>query len=466
MGEWPDPAEATSLDGLAGRLRLLKVRAGDPSYEEIKNRVNAAWLAAGRPAAGLTKKVTVADCFRDGRRRLNTDLVLAIVHALHPDAAYVARWRRALRVIGGETRAAARVSARDSLPAQAADFTGRDREIAELRRLAAGGGVVAVTGMPGVGKTRLAVHTAGLLVAGRLYDRVLFADLRGCHPDEPPADPAAVLDGLLRLLGVPPAAIPQPLPARAALYRERLAGARAIVLLDDAADEAHAAPLLPEVPGCLALVTTRRRPAGTPHLTLDVFGDEEAVAYLGGVAGELGLPPDPAAAARIARDCGHLPLALSLVAAHMRGHPAWSLADQADRLAEQRDRRRLDDAIERALHPSYRRLPEPTRRTLRMLALHPGPDLEAAAAAALAGLDPAAAAAELAALSRDHLLRPGPDGWYGFHDQVRAYLLNRGRDEDRPADRQAALRRLHVTAPSIDALHSRGIRGGDRRRDR
>lgn len=36
---------------LVERLRLLKLWAGDPSYERIKERVNAAWTAAGRPAA-------------------------------------------------------------------------------------------------------------------------------------------------------------------------------------------------------------------------------------------------------------------------------------------------------------------------------------------------------------------------------------------------------------------------------
>jgi hypothetical protein len=39
----------------------------------------------------------VVDGFRAGRRRLNTDLVLAVVAALHPDEGYVAQWRQADR---------------------------------------------------------------------------------------------------------------------------------------------------------------------------------------------------------------------------------------------------------------------------------------------------------------------------------------------------------------------------------
>ena len=45
----PDPGQAGTLDDLVERLRLLKVWAGDPSYEWITDRVNAAWTAAGRP---------------------------------------------------------------------------------------------------------------------------------------------------------------------------------------------------------------------------------------------------------------------------------------------------------------------------------------------------------------------------------------------------------------------------------
>src|SRR6266540_2011894 len=103
----PDPGQARTLDELIERLRSLKIWAGDPSYEVIKNQINAAWTDAGRPAGELTKKTTVVDCFRTGRRRVNVDLVIAVVRALHPDAGYVAQWHQALRVVLTETRAAA-----------------------------------------------------------------------------------------------------------------------------------------------------------------------------------------------------------------------------------------------------------------------------------------------------------------------------------------------------------------------
>ena len=107
--------------------------------------------------------------------------------------------------------------------------------------------VSAIEGMAGVGKTQLAVHAGHLLTREKPFDRVLFVNLRGFHPDpaQPPADPAAVLDGFLRLLGVPGQQIPHDLAARTAAYRDRLAGTRTLVVLDNAADAEQVRPLLP-----------------------------------------------------------------------------------------------------------------------------------------------------------------------------------------------------------------------------
>src|SRR5690349_14568145 len=93
----PDPSTARTLDEFIEGLRSLRIWAGEPSYDTIKDRINTTWTAAGRPANELTKKATVVDCFKPGRRRLNTDLAIAVVHALHPDIGYVNMWRQALR---------------------------------------------------------------------------------------------------------------------------------------------------------------------------------------------------------------------------------------------------------------------------------------------------------------------------------------------------------------------------------
>jgi tetratricopeptide (TPR) repeat protein len=466
----PDPGPASTVDDLVERLRLLKVWAGDPSYECIKDRINTSWTAAGRPAAELAGKTTIVDCFRPGRRRLNTELVVAVVQALHPDVGYVTQWRQALQVISGQAQAAAQVRVQDRLPPDLAGFTGRTAELDRLRRVLHqgqqdGSAVVisAIEGMAGVGKTQLAIHAGHLLAQDKPFDRVLFVNLRGFHPDtaQPPADPAAVLDGFLRLLGVPGTKIPHDLPARTAAYRDRLAGSHTLVVLDNAANEDQVRPLLPETPDCPVLVTSRRsltdlHPA--VHLTVDVFTPDEALAFLTRAVRQIPVGQDPDAAARIAHRCGYLPLALGLVTGHIRGTPGWTLTDHADRLDEHHHNRHLDTGVQLALDLSYQHLPVDRQRLLRLVALHPGQDLDAHAAAALADSDLSTTRAHLHHLCGDHLLQQPTPGRYTFHDLVRAYAASRGSDEDPPPQRHAALTRLFdhylaTTATAMNTLH-------------
>ncbi|WP_239166074.1 tetratricopeptide repeat protein [Actinoplanes italicus] len=466
FGTLPDPAQASSFDDLADWLRRLKVWAGDPSYETIKDRVNAAWTAAGRPAGELATKSTVAYCFRPGRRRLDTDLVLAVVQAMHPDTGYVASWRQALRVVSGEIEAVSQVRVQDSLPQDLAGFTGRAGEIERLHHALRGGDAVvisAIAGMAGVGKTQLAVHAGHLLHRERPFDQVLFVNLRGFDPDpaQPPAGPAAVLEGFLRLLGMPGQQIPHTLDARAAAYRKCLTGIRALVVLDNAAAVEQVRPLLPATPGCLTLVTSRRSLAGlqpATHLSVDVFAPDEALALLAQAVPGVPVGQDPHAAARIVQRCGYLPLALSLIAGHIRNTPGWTLTDHADRLDERHQDRRLDTAVELALNLSYQHLPAQRRRLFRLAALHPGEDLDAYAAAALADIDLPAARDHLHHLCRDHLLQQSAPGRYTFHDLVRVYATVRATDEDRPAERRTALTRLFdfylaAAATAMNTLH-------------
>jgi tetratricopeptide (TPR) repeat protein len=458
----PDPGEARSLDDLITRLRLLKIWGGNPSYKTIGDRVNAGWAAAGRPSAELAKKTTVVDCFRLGRRRVNADLVVEVVRALHADEGYVAQWRQALRVISAETEAATQVRAQDALPEDLPEFTGRAAELDRLAALAdrdgTTAGIAVVEGMAGVGKTRLAVRAGHVLARDRPWDQVLFVDLRGFHPDpaQPPADPAAVLDGFLRLLGVPGQQIPHDLDERAALYRSRLAERRALVLLDNAAATEQVLPLLPDGPGCLVLVTSRRGldVPGSVRVPVDVFSGDEAVDLLTSSVPDIPIGDDPFAHVRVAQRCGHLPLALGLIAANMRAKPGWTVGDHADRLDELHDLRRLDSGVELALSLSYERLPAPRRRALRLLALHPGADFDAHAAAALADTDLDAATEHLRVLREDHLLQQSRPGRYTFHDLVRDYAGTRAADEERPAERRAASTRLfdHYLSAAATAM--------------
>jgi tetratricopeptide (TPR) repeat protein len=461
-GELPDPGRCASLDEIVTQLRRLKIWAGDPSYESIKDRVNTAWAAAGRPAAELAAKSTVADCFRPGRQRLNTDLVLAVVEVLHPDAGYVAQWRQALRVVVDGTSAALRVRVQENLPEDVPGFTGRADELDLIRRATQGGQrIVTISGMPGVGKTRLAVHAGRLLAGEQGFDRVFFVNLRGFHADQaqPPVDPAAVLDAFLRLLGAPAQQLPHDLAGRVAAYRDRLAGRRVLVVLDNAADEDQIRPLAADSPGCLTLVTSRRRLAGRPDATplgVDLFSPQDAEGFLRHAVRAVPVGSDSHALSRIARRCGYLPLALGLVAGHISGLPGWTLTDHADRLDRRHDERRLDTAVELALDVSYRHLPATEQQLLRLLALHPGHDFDVYAAAALTGTGLTAARRRLSRLCHDNLLQTLSADRYTFHELVRAYATGRAGDQESPSAQRLALTRLfdHYLATAAAAMNT------------
>ncbi|WP_306214151.1 tetratricopeptide repeat protein [Actinoplanes sp. RD1] len=462
----PDPARAGSLDGIVERLRLLKLWAGDPSYETIKNRVNA-----GRPAGERVCKSTVAYCFRPGRRRLDTDLVLAVVEALHGDIGYVTQWRQALRVVGGEAEAVTQVRVGDGLPPEPGELIARADEVRRIRDAARRPGpaaaVCAIEGMAGVGKTHLALHAGHLLAREGVFAQVLVVDLRGFDPDpgRPPVDPAAVLDGFLRRLGMPGQRIPHSLRARTSAYRDLVARTRTLVILDNAAGPDQVRPLLPRAAGSLTLVTSRRHLALRPalQLPLAVLAPHEAVEFVTRATGGVPVGADPGAASRIAHRCGCLPLALSLLVGHIRSTPAWTLTDHADRLDDRHRDRRLENGVELALSLSYHHLAPDHRRLLRLLTLPPGRDIDAYAAAVLAGADRATVAAMLEDLCRHHLLQRESAGRYTFHDLVRTYAVTKALDEDRPADRHAALTRLFdhclaLAATAVSVLYPADLR--------
>lgn len=343
-------------------------------------------------------------------------------------------------ILSSRVPAAATLSAHRQLPMDIAEFTGRESELRRLCELGPQTTVVisAIEGMAGVGKTKLAVRAAHRLVE-QFPDVQLWADLHGFDPDELPADPAAVLESFLRLLGVPGAQIPESLAERAALYRDRLAGKKALVLLDNAAGEDQVRPLLPGGASCLVLITSRRSLLGldgVKSLFLDVFTPAEALALLSRIAGEDRITADLDAAQRVAELCGHLPIAVALAAKRLARRPQWNVTD----LVAQLERGGL--GARGVFDLSYQALPDNQRRLFRFLGFHPGEDVTADSAAALAGLTAYEAEDLLETLLDEHLLQQHTPGRYGLHDLLRAYAREQLMATDPPPARAAAMRRV------------------------
>ena len=334
------------------------------------------------------------------------------------------------------TATASTIDTPRQLPADTGAFTGRERELLEVVRLAkqANAGhspgtvlICAVDGMAGVGKTALAVH-AGHRLVDLFPGGQLVVDLHGYTPNATPRDPAEALDVLLRTLGVPTAQIPENLDGRAALFRQRLAGTRTLILLDNAADEAQVRPLLPAEDHCLVLVTSRRRlkALDEAHLIpLDVLPVADASALFRQVAGPARVPANDPLLDELFELCGRLPLALRIAAAILRNRPSWPLSRLVNTLRSKPSALvALSDgsrALSAVFDLSYQSLDPRLQDAYRRLGRSPAPDVDAYAAAAAFEKTPAEADDLLQDLVDNSLLVEHEPGRYRLHDLIRQH---------------------------------------------
>jgi tetratricopeptide (TPR) repeat protein/transcriptional regulator with XRE-family HTH domain len=422
-------------------------------------------------AANLSRRA-VSDLERGVATTPQKDTVRLLADALHligparAEFEAVARGRVPTR----GTEAPAAVAMR-SLPRDVPSFTGRQRELEQVAEAAAGAegvvGIHAIGGMAGVGKTAFAVHAAHRL-AQMFPGGQIFLQLHGHTPGQQPVDPADALAGLLLTIGVPAAQIPPDLQARTALWRDRVAGRRLLLVLDDASSSEQVRHLLPGTGGSLVLVTSRRHLSAldATAISLDTLPPGQAAALLVRLAGRAGLSPADATVAEIIRLCGYLPLAIGMVARQLHHHPAWTAAGRAAELASARDRLELivteNVSVAAAFDLSYADLAEDQQRLFRRLGLHPGADVDCYAAAALDGVDLATARRGLEALYDQYLVSEPAQGRYRLHDLIREHARALAERLDPDRDRDAATSRLldyyQHTAPRASALIMRQAR--------
>jgi hypothetical protein len=317
------------------------------------------------------------------------------------------------------------------LPRLVDDFTGRTAELVWMGELvyagsSPGAGVVGlISGSAGLGKTTFAVRAAHA-VRPSFPDGVFFLDLFGMSPQPLPVDEALRL--LLRALGVADQQIPGDTQGRASLYRSLLRDRRVLVVLDDAASEEQARPLLPGGGAGRALITTRRLLAGLEgvrRLVLGPLASPEATKLLTGILGERAASDEESTLTQLAELCGGLPLALRIIGNRLVSRPEWDAAELAARLAD--EERRLDQftvgdlKIANAFKMSYEQLADSARRVFRRLSAVPGRDFDGAMAAIAGGVPIEDAWDALDELVDLGLLQDSTAGRYRFHDLVRLF---------------------------------------------
>jgi tetratricopeptide (TPR) repeat protein len=367
------------------------------------------------------------------------------------------------------------------LPADVEAFTGRSEELADLDRLltrttdmataARGTGtnstavvISAVSGTAGVGKTALALRWAHR-VRSKFQDGQLYVNLHGFDPEQP-LSASDALAGFLRALGLAGQNIPVEEEERAATYRSLLDGRRMLVVLDNASSVEQVRPLLPGTPSCVVVVTSRDSLTGlvvrhsARRMDLDLLPLEDAVALLAALVGER-VQAESDAAAALAKQCARLPLALRVAAELAAARPTISLAQLVDELADEQRRLELLDAggdvrtaVRGVFSWSYRHLPAIAAQAFRLIGLHPGPDFDVYAVAALIDTSRDQAQQILDVLARAHLIQFPSSGRYGVHDLLHAYATYLADVEDPEAEQRAALTRLfdHYLAAAAAAM--------------
>ncbi|MFI9788228.1 BTAD domain-containing putative transcriptional regulator [Kitasatospora sp. NPDC051984] len=383
---------------------LAELADEQPWNEQVAAQLMTALYGCGRIAEALA-------AYRRIRRRLRDDL------ATEPDETLNRLHERMLRrelldhtvppqrtIISAPPSAPAPSRRPTTLP-PAPELVGRDRELDLLVAAARGEWpmspnarpaslpVVAVSGMPGCGKTALALAAAHRLHES-FEDGAVLLRLGAHSGEQEDRGPESAATALLRQFGIPSSEIPVEPDELLAHCRELLAQRHAVVVLDDAAGPDQIGPLLPAAPTSFILITSRRRMAELPTVStipLNALTPQAATDMFTRLVGPA-RTTDPARVTDITRLCARHPLALHIAAGRFRGRPSWTLDHLAERLSRRNGR--LDElrdshgGIDRSFAMSYQALDAGHQLALHRLSLHPGDGFGAYLGAALIGCPP------------------------------------------------------------------------------
>jgi len=307
--------------------------------------------------------------------------------------------------------------------------------------------VFVFTGMPGVGKTALALWCADQLEKSCDFEVVLEISIGAASRALSVED---VLTVFLPALGVSP--LPTTREGMLAAYRAALVGRCVLVLLDDVEDPAQVTELLPASANGVVIATSRRRSEGFEHhgfttVPVEVFTPTSATELLAHGMDAAAVQTEGEHLRAVAELCGWLPLALGIARAHLRTRHRGRVAEYAHRLRTAKAR--LDEfkidgdrLVENVYEVSYHELSTDEKSLYRLLSLHPGDQFDERVAKALRGADSDSVGDDLQSLVSACLLTDLGSARFELHTLVRVHAAGLASDVDHPADQQQARVRL------------------------
>ena len=305
------------------------------------------------------------------------------------------------------------------IPPPPRDFKGREEEIADiLSNFEKGATITGLRGMGGVGKTALALVLADK-IKSQFPDGQIFVDMRGTsnNPELPPLTPADAMAQVIRAYN-PVDRLPENSNELRGLYLSILAGKRALLLLDNAANGEQVEPLLPPA-GCAVLITSRIKFAlpGLAEKDLDILPLDKACELLLEIAPRIGNWAE-----ELAKLCGRLPIALRNAASALAEKRDLSVPEYQRRL---KDKVALLKLVKGSFSLSYDLLTPGRKKQWRRLSVFPE-DFDRNAATAVLKMAPGPSAEALSDLVQWSLvdfaaIPDSEDGRYKLHDLARLF---------------------------------------------
>jgi tetratricopeptide (TPR) repeat protein len=340
------------------------------------------------------------------------------------------------------------------LPQDIGDFTGREDYIAQIEATLDRGKIAAIAGIPGVGKSALAIRVAYRLKE-RYPDAQLYVNLYGQTPELALESKTVLIRFLKALTGQDESHFATDGDELVGQYRSILATKQALVILDNARDEAQIMDLLPSNPKCAVVVTSRSRLTGLPGVG-SIALEPMAV----GINGELGeaellfqailqdgqrVEAELPAAREIVNLCGRLPIAIRITAATL-DRQIWarkSLQVYAQELSIESTRlnKLENENVEKAIpgqgsvrasfNLSYQTLSEEEQQLFRCAGGLPGVNFGLKILAVVMEQEESQIEEGLGRLLEAQVLELRGDGRFGWHDLMRLFAREQLTESER-----------------------------------